>query len=135
MPAAWLNDAVSQIERCITATATHVASANRARESNDDLLDNFLDANMSILQRDADQYDWYARSIREEYEFVERIVFCDRRAEILESFLPTVNGAEVESAGRVPNNNKTKTTASSELLRGKGEHRLFIYATVRGREL
>ena len=119
---------VSQVEQCIIATATHISSANQARQSNNTLLAVFLDADMSILGRDANVYDRYAGCIRNEYEFVERSIYCEKRAEILESFLPVIEKDATE----------IKTTsaaeAASESSRDEKQH-LFIYATDKGREL
>ncbi|KAL7535194.1 hypothetical protein ACHAWF_005083 [Thalassiosira exigua] len=111
---------VSRVEQCIVATATHVASANQARQSNDDLLAAFLDADMSILGRDPSRYNQYAGCIRREYKFVDRNVYCQKRAEILDSFLPTVDSAvSVEGS----------ENASSE----ENQH-LYIFATKKGRD-
>ena len=108
----------SQIEQCIIATATHIASANEARQSDNTIVATFLDADMSILGKDKKRYDAYAASIRKEYEFVERSVYCEKRAEILESFLP----ADAQS-------NTTSPSADDKKLH------LSIYATGKGREL
>lgn len=104
---------VSQIKQCIIATATHIESAHQARMSqNGTLLSAFLDADMSILGKDTNTYDKYASSIRREYEFVERSVYCEKRAEILTSFLPSTTSPIDETK----------------------QHQ-YIYATEKGREL
>eukprot|EP00985_Skeletonema_marinoi_P032842 scaffold39755_cov277-Skeletonema_marinoi.AAC.1 len=82
---------VMQIEECIIATATHISSAGIAHETQNHTLATFLDADMSILGKDVEIYDKYAGCIRREYEFVERNVYCDKRADILESFLPILD--------------------------------------------
>lgn len=117
------NTMISQIEQCIIATATHISSANEAHQSNNILVATFLDADMSILGKgDTATYNVYAGSIRKEYEFVERNVYCEKRAEILESFLPL----DAATTGSQSDNNDNNTT--------KKQH-LYIYATERGREL
>lgn len=117
---------VDRVEECVIATATHVASANEARGANDTLLATFLDADMSVLGRDAAKYDEYAGCIRREYRFVERSVYCEKRAGILESFLPTSRDArDSQDDGKESNG-----TSSREISK---EHS-FIYATGKGRE-
>ena len=117
------NTMISQIEQCIIATATHISSANEAHQSNNILVATFLDADMSILGKgDTATYNVYAGSRRKEYEFVERNVYCEKRAEILESFLPL----DAATTGSQSDNNDNNTT--------KKQH-LYIYATERGREL
>ena len=114
------NMMISQVEQCIIATATHIASANKARESNHTLISIFLDGDMSILGKDTERYNTYASQIRNEYEFVERTVYCEKRAEILESFLPTME-----------NDNVSKSLPTSNEQEKK---HLYIYATEKGRE-
>ena len=117
------NTMISQIEQCIIATATHISSANEAHQSNNILVATFLDADMSILGKgDTATYNVYAESIRKEYKFVEHNVYCEKRAEILESFLPW----DAATTGSQSDNNANNTT--------KKQHS-YIYATERGREL
>lgn len=113
------NIMVSRVERCIIATATHISSAGEAIRTNDTVVATFLDADMSVLGRDPDRYDEYAGCIRREYEFVERSVYCAKRAEILESFLPSDGAPSDDGDGA---DGATKKHSS-------------IYATERGREL
>ena len=121
------NTMISQIEQCIIATATHISSANEAHQSNNILVATFLDADMSILGKgDSATYNVYAGSIRKEYEFVERNVYCEKRAEILESFLPLDAATTAVKGSQSDDNNDNDTT--------KKQH-LYIYATERGREL
>lgn len=47
----------------------------------------FLDADMSVLAKDSNAYKTYAGLIRKEYEFVVRDTYCQKRAEILRSFI------------------------------------------------
>jgi len=114
------NMMISQIEQCIIATATHIASANKARESNNTLIATFLDGDMSILGKDTKRYNTYASQIRNEYEFVERTVYCEKRAEILESFLPTKENDDISKSSPISNEQEKK--------------HLYIYATEKGRE-
>jgi predicted metal-dependent HD superfamily phosphohydrolase len=126
------SDMILQIEQFIIATATHIASANRAKQSNNTLLAAFLDADMSILGRDPDRYDTYAGSIRKEYEFVERSVYCEKRAKILFSFLPAVAAVETDNASPIDEANISsheKTKAVEE------KQHTYIYATEKGQEL
>jgi len=47
----------------------------------------FLDADMAVLAKESAAYDAYAGLIRKEYIHVPRDVYCEKRAEVLESFL------------------------------------------------
>jgi len=114
------NMMISQVEQCIIATATHIASANKARESNNTLIATFLDGDMSILGKDTKRYNTYASQIRNEYEFVERTIYCEKRAEILESFLPTMENDNISKSSPTSNEQEKK--------------HLYIYATEKGRE-
>lgn len=51
------------------------------------LLRIFMDMDLSVLAKNTKAYDNYAHLIRQEYEFVERSVYCSKRAEILQDFL------------------------------------------------
>ncbi len=125
------NTTVIRIEQCIIATATHISSANQARLSNDTIAATFLDADMSILGRDPSRYDTYAASIRREYEFVERDMYCEKRAEILESFLPLMTNTKDADT-------PTASTLSMENVsssKTKEKQHYYVYATDRGRAL
>lgn len=111
---------VMQIEECIIATATHISSAKSAHETQNHTLATFLDADMSILGKDVIVYDKYAGCIRREYKFVEREMYCEKRADILESFLPL--NTEVEA-------NVASTTAATPVKKHS-----FIYATEKARQ-
>ena len=108
---------VMQIEECIIATATHISSAETAHETQNHMLATFLDADMSILGKEVAIYDKYAGCIRREYEFVERNMYCDKRADILESFLPILD----EDAA--------STTTATPVKKHS-----FIYATDKARQ-
>jgi predicted metal-dependent HD superfamily phosphohydrolase len=128
------SDMVLQIEQCIIATATHISSANQARQSNNKLLAAFLDADMSILGRDPDRYDKYAGSICKEYEFVKHGIFSEKRAKVLFLFLPAMTAVETVDATPIDKMNKS----SSEKTIGVGAEEkqyICIYATEKGREL
>lgn len=130
------SDMILQIEQCIIATATHIASATQARETNNTILATFLDADMSILGRDPDKYEKYARSIRKEYEFVDHSVYCEKRAKILYSFLPATIAVETvdETVDATLIDGGEKS--SSENTQGaEGKQHISIYATEKGREL
>jgi len=49
----------------------------------------FLDLDMSVLGKSQQAYMSYAGLIRKEYSFVPRTTYCEKRAEILQSFLTT----------------------------------------------
>jgi predicted metal-dependent HD superfamily phosphohydrolase len=78
----------SKVTECIIASASHILSSMKANETNDIIVAIFLDADISILGKPSDAYDKYAGCIRKEYSFVEREVYCSKRAGILEGFLP-----------------------------------------------
>lgn len=122
----------AKIEECIIATATHINSSTQANETNNILLATFLDADMSTLGRSEEAYDKYAGCIRKEYVFVERDVYCQKRAEILESFLPIEDDEDTKKgdtgSADVPT---SKATSSTE---GTKKQHEFIYATKKGRE-
>jgi predicted metal-dependent HD superfamily phosphohydrolase len=113
---------VMQIEECIIATATHISSAEKANETKNHTLATFLDADMSILGKDVDIYNNYAGCIRREYEFVDRNLYCDKRAGILESFLPVITD-EAETSVILPTKTATPTKKHS-----------YIYATEKARQ-
>ncbi len=110
---------VKRIKECIIATATHISSAQSAHETQNHTLAIFLDADMSILGKVVDVYDKYAGCIRREYEFVERKMYCDKRADILESFLPLNVEAEANAFSKSTSPVKKHT---------------FIYATEKARQ-
>jgi predicted metal-dependent HD superfamily phosphohydrolase len=56
-------------------------------ESPDVYLQLFVDVDMAVLGKKRDAYEAYARLIRQEYIHVERGMYCEKRAEILRSFL------------------------------------------------
>ncbi len=111
---------VVQVEECIIATATHISSAKSAHETQNHTLAIFLDADMSILGKEVDVYDKYAGCIRREYKFVERDMYCEKRADILESFLPLISQDET---------NVASTTAATPVKKHS-----FIYATEKARQ-
>lgn len=111
---------VMRTEECIIATATHVASAAKAHETQNHTLAIFLDADMSILGKDSAAYNNYAGCIRREYEFVERNVYCEKRADILESFLPRMD--------------KTTEGESNSSVPAVAKKHSYIYATQKGRQ-
>ena len=49
-----------------------------------------VDIDLSILGRGTTEYDQFEVRIRQEYEWVPRDVFCQKRAEILQSFLDRI---------------------------------------------
>jgi predicted metal-dependent HD superfamily phosphohydrolase len=73
----------SQISNYIMATKTHQQLSNKSDPS----LDFFLDLDMAVLGKNPSAYMKYAALIRKEYSFVPEKVYCEKRAEVLESFL------------------------------------------------
>lgn len=106
----------TKVIECIIASASHITSSMEANQTNNIIVAIFLDADISILGKSSHIYDTYAGCIRKEYIFVERDVYCSKRAEILEGFLPLQS--------ELNDNN-----SSSE---SKKRH-LFVFATEIGR--
>ncbi|KAL7488755.1 hypothetical protein ACHAW6_014359 [Cyclotella cf. meneghiniana] len=128
--AAEINSQIaSAVVECIIASATHIDSAMRANQANNQIVAIFLDADISILGKCSNVYDRYAASIRKEYIFVEQDIYCEKRAEILESFLPLECTPEENVV--TDNANKRETKASSQPTSKKKHH--FIFATEKGR--
>lgn len=73
----------NKIAAYIIATKTHQVAGNQ----DDPYLDLFLDLDMAVLGKNQSAYTQYASLIRQEYDFVPVNVYCEKRAEILESFL------------------------------------------------
>lgn len=68
------------VDEMILATKAH-------GDSNDPCIAFFLDLDLSVLGKTASAYQHYARLIRNEYSHVPHATYCEKRAEILESFL------------------------------------------------
>jgi predicted metal-dependent HD superfamily phosphohydrolase len=82
----WPGSAI--VERFIMATKSH--DANHLHSTDQDelfFLHLFLDADMSVLGKDGEAYDVYASMIRKEYIHVPHEVYCEKRSEILQSFV------------------------------------------------
>ncbi|CAJ1965826.1 unnamed protein product [Cylindrotheca closterium] len=72
----------------ILATKKHEVIPNEMMsDSENDLQKIFLDIDMSVLGKHENAYLAYAGCIRKEYSFVEKSVYCGKRAEILTGFL------------------------------------------------
>lgn len=82
------SEVATKVIECIIASATHISSSMEANQTNNVIVAIFLDADISILGKPSNEYEKYAGCIRKEYIFVERDVYCNKRAEILEGFLP-----------------------------------------------
>ena len=81
------------IDKFIIATKSHVLD----EDMNDvqiEFLKIFLDADMAVLGKQSDAYNYYAAMIRKEYQHVPRDVYCTKRAEILESFVGKIGQKE-----------------------------------------
>lgn len=97
--------AVDWVGRYILSTKSHSATINGENADDVDVFGNsrgmlnhltryfsrhmlaFLDADMAVLAKESEAYDAYAGLIRKEYIHVPRDVYCQKRAEVLESFL------------------------------------------------
>ncbi|KAL7464702.1 hypothetical protein ACHAXS_005039 [Conticribra weissflogii] len=125
----------ARVEEFIIATATHVASAAMANETDDRLMATFLDADISVLGKEDESYDLYARAIREEYEFVERELYCAKRADILRSFLPLSESETqpAESSERIATSGEGR--CGKDIVSAKVKQRAYIFATEKGREV
>ena len=129
----------SKVIKCILATQTHITSSLQAHQSNDTITALFLDADMSILGKSAKVYDRYASCIRREYQFVERAMYCLKRAEILIGFLPdedddksNISSATRDDVTHDDNNNNNNNNNDDTATPSKAKHD-FIYATEWGR--
>ena len=85
------------VERFIIATKTHSVDGLEITEAKKVFLHLFLDADMSVLGKDPQAYDHYASLIRLEYLHVPHGLYCEKRAEILRSFIGSVKKAEGSS--------------------------------------
>jgi len=105
--------ASNTVVQFILATKTHTipsssnddddttTSTTRKRINRTNLI-HFLDADMAVLGKQPNAYDHYAALIRQEYQHVPHDVYCDKRADILESFL-VIGGGGGSSSGDTNN--------------------------------
>ena len=75
------------VSTMILATKKHEIIANETTPDTESLQKIFLDIDMSVLGKHEDAYLAYAGYVRKEYSFVEKPVYCEKRAEILTGFL------------------------------------------------
>ena len=87
------------IYRCILQTKSHsippkplptpnmTTSQIQIQNKHHNLLQLFMDMDLSVLAKTKTAYDAYAHLIRQEYHFVDRDVYCSKRADILQEFL------------------------------------------------
>ena len=98
------------VENFIIATKTHVVPCDMEDTSDERLLLKlFLDADMAVLGKESKAYNHYASLIRLEYIHVPHDLYCDKRAEILQSFIGSVSS---ESNGA-----NSKHIYASEVMR------------------
>jgi predicted metal-dependent HD superfamily phosphohydrolase len=71
---------ISTIERLVLATKRHDVSLDNDAPT-------LVDVDLSILGQSPERFLEYERQIREEYGWVPQQTFCEKRAEILKSFL------------------------------------------------
>jgi len=97
VPTTRWSGASDTVVEFILATKSHtVADEGDGTTGDDRIVDPllcFLDADMAVLGKRPEAYDHYAALIREEYIHVPHDIYCEKRAEILESFLSGVGGA------------------------------------------
>jgi predicted metal-dependent HD superfamily phosphohydrolase len=81
-----------QVVKFIQATKKH-----EVLETNSKDLALFLDIDMAVLGKEPEAYQLYAGLIRREYSHVPRIIYCAKRADVLEKFLqqPRIFGSAV----------------------------------------
>ena len=79
---------VDTVITCILATQRHKVIPGEVTM----LQEFFLDIDMAVLGKKMHAYRSYAALIRKEYHFVPHAIYCEKRAEILESFL---NGKQI----------------------------------------
>jgi len=85
------------VDKFIIATKTHILDGADSTKAERLFLQIFLDADMAVLGKEPKAYEHYASLIRLEYSHVPHEVYCEKRAEILASFIGTVkNNAEEE---------------------------------------
>lgn len=73
-------DIVSHVGRCILATKRHELTGDK-------VIDEFTDADMSILGREWGVYEQYAQQVREEYRIYPDLLYNPGRRKVLYSFL------------------------------------------------
>ncbi len=97
----------NDIATYILATKSHKLHTNE--NENDDLsilyLKIFLDADMAVLGKESNAYDHYASLIRQEYIHVPHDVYCEKRAEILQSFVNSVSRSISGNSGSSDDDN------------------------------
>lgn len=71
-----------KVSKFILATKTHKISADNSTS-----LALFLDLDMAVLGKEEHAYLAYAALIRKEFHFVPHKTYCEKRAEVLETFL------------------------------------------------
>eukprot|EP00590_Aulacoseira_subarctica_P003249 CAMPEP_0172427418 /NCGR_PEP_ID=MMETSP1064-20121228/41972_1 /TAXON_ID=202472 /ORGANISM="Aulacoseira subarctica , Strain CCAP 1002/5" /LENGTH=160 /DNA_ID=CAMNT_0013171605 /DNA_START=46 /DNA_END=528 /DNA_ORIENTATION=- len=74
-----------RVEQYILATR-HLNNSS-VLSTNDIFLKLFIDADMAVLGKCNSAYDVYSGLIREEYKYVQRDVYCEKRSQVLSSFL------------------------------------------------
>ncbi len=111
------------VKRFILATKSHNVDNLDLAETEEMYLHLFLDADMSVLGKDPQAYDHYASLIRYEYVHVPEQIYCEKRAEILRSFIGSVKkdtGTGGEGSTTCP---ASKTVYLNESLRDALEDR------------
>ena len=81
----------------------------------------FIDADMAVLGKQSEAYDYYASLIRKEYIHVPHDMYCEKRAEILQSFVKDI---------KIERNEFCEDDRSdTEESKGEKKKKRFIYAT------
>jgi predicted metal-dependent HD superfamily phosphohydrolase len=110
-------DLCEKVCQYIIATKKHEVS-----HMGDNDLKLFIDMDMSILGVEPDQYEKYARQIRQEYQHVPQADYCRGRATVLESFLLQADQSSSVTTGKC--GEKTNETPPEARTNTK-----FIFAT------
>jgi len=83
----WVELLSEHVRTFILATKSHATGENKENNLWERCLHLFLDADMAVLGKQPLAYNHYASLIRKEYDHVPMNIYCEKRAQILESFL------------------------------------------------
>ena len=113
----------------ILATKSHnIDKCSNILQDKDDMYMNclklFIDADMAVLGKQSKAYDHYASLIRQEYIHVPKELYCEKRAQVLQSFVMDVCH---EESG---NSNTTSCTSTCTTLNVKSKS-IFVSPIMR----
>ncbi len=113
----------NQLSIFILATKSHTIDYIKLDEDKClKFLKAFLDADMAVLGKHDDAYDHYASLIRKEYIHVPHKLYCEKRAEVLHSFVTVLNSCD-ESSNEMEKRPKLRFIFSSQVMRDALEER------------